>query len=111
MNKMDIKLENIKNLFKKKKTFRKEGAPINPNLYWRYLLGFVAFVIVASFGFGIYTYYQVVRDALFEPVTSSERERTGQRDRILEMQKYFDKRAAVSEQIKNNKAPVVDPSI
>ncbi len=108
---MDLKLDNIKNIFKKKRTFRKEGLPINPNLYWRYLLVFVLVVIIASFGFGIYIYYGVVKDALFEPTTSSEREKTGQRDRILEMEEYFKNRAITSEQIKANKAPVVDPSI
>ncbi len=108
---MKLDLKNLKDLFKKKKVWKKNDFEINPNLYWRYLLVLVVVVIVGSFVFGVVVYRQIKSEPLVSVGNSQETERTDQKNRILEMLEYFEARKQKSDLIIISPSPVVDPSL
>ncbi|MFM7088137.1 MAG: hypothetical protein ACKOW9_01195 [Candidatus Paceibacterota bacterium] len=108
---MQIDTKDILKIFQKKKVWKKNEFEINTNLYWRYLLGLVVVVVTGSFIFGYIVYNNIKHEPLFVPSASIEAERMDQKNRILEMLKYFDARDAKSDAIILNPSPIVDPSL
>ncbi len=97
--------------FKTKKTFKKGGIHINPNIYWGICLG-VAFVLVAvAVIFGVLLFKEINK----ELVTAAENNNTQiqkiNTERIENVLNYFKERENESYQILNSPAPVVDPSL
>lgn len=108
---MQTDIKDILKIFKKKKSWKKNEFEINPNQYWRYLLLLVVVVIAGSFVFGFIIYNNIKDEPLYAPNTGAEKERTDQKNRILEMLEYFDARQVKSDAIIVNPSPVVDPSL
>ena len=106
-----MKKIDIKNLFKKKTSFRKGGFHTNPNIGWELIL-VVAFGIIAGlfvFGFSL---FRKTNEEFNAPIsglplgTASIREK-----KLQDVLKIFSDREQRSREILGSPAGVVDPSL
>jgi preprotein translocase subunit Sec61beta len=97
--------------FKTKKTFKKGGIHINPNIYWGICLG-VAFVIVAaSVVFGVLLFREINKELVIAAENNNTQIKKINMTRIEKVLNYFKERENESFEILNSPAPVVDPSL
>src|SRR5947209_15515672 len=96
---------------KNKKSFKKEGYQINPNISWEFILSIAVLLIIASFIFGFYLFMQINQEPILADTNDSGQVPRISKDQILKVLGYFSEREKKSAEIVNSPAPIVDPSL
>lgn len=97
-------------IFKIKKSFKKGGIHINPDIYWGLSL-FIAFIVVLfSVIFGFYLFKKINKGLIISTDNNTQVQIIN-KERIDNVLQYFSERKNKSDEILNSPAPVVDPSL
>ena len=97
--------------FKKEKHFEKENFKINPNIFWRIILGVFLLLVLAVSFFGFYLFTQSNKEADVPSENVGGPAAKARKDRIDSILKYFDERGKTSNDILSLPSEVVDPSL
>ncbi|KKU75705.1 MAG: hypothetical protein UY01_C0006G0034 [Candidatus Nomurabacteria bacterium GW2011_GWB1_47_6] len=101
----------IKNLFKKKRHFRKGGFHANPNIGWELTLA-LAFVVIAGFFVFGFSLFMATNREFNEPFSGGQSGTTSIREeKLRNALKIFSEREERSREILYSPAAVVDPSL
>jgi len=97
-------------IFKTKKSFKKGGLHINPDIYWGLTLA-IAFILALIFViFGFYLFAKINKELTMIEPNNVEVE-TINKSKIDETLEYFSSREKKSSGIINSPSPVIDPSL
>lgn len=99
------------NFFKNKKTFKKGGIHINPNVYWAVCLVVAAVMIITGVFFGFNLFRKINQELITASDSDSIKIQTTEGERIKKVIEYFSDKEQKSIKILNSPAPVVDPSL
>lgn len=98
-------------LFKIKKSFKKESFSVNPNTYFRFVVLIAFAVILVGFGFGFYAFKEFGKES-FEDVNKIDQNvELSKKERIEKVLEYFAEKDRKSIEIINSPAPIIDPSL
>ena len=95
---------------KKKKVFKKVDRDINPDFYWKSILGVTFFIIIASLIFGFLLFTKTNKDLVLPVINTNEQEIV-KKERIEKVLQYFKESEKKSNNILNSPSPLVDPSL
>lgn len=104
---MKMKIE----LFKIKKSFKKESFSVNPNTYFRFVVLIAFAVILVGFGFGFYAFKELGGESVEKKDKSGGITELTKKEKIDKVLEYFTERDRKSIEIINSPAPIVDPSL
>ena len=102
---MDIKFLKIK------KTFRKGGLHINPDVFWNILQGTAFVLVISSFIFGFYLFYKIEKGFVLPTQSTDNKTQSIDMERINKILELFSQKKEKSTKITNSPSPIVDPSI
>ena len=97
--------------FKIKKNYRKEGAKINPDIYWKILVTILFLAIVASFIFAYNIFKETNRDDIVIIQNNDDKMGNKEKIKIGDALKYFSEREKKSNEILNSPLVISDPSL
>ena len=97
-------------IFKKEKSFKKPNLFINPDIYWRSVLGVGFLLALAAMFLGLYLFMNENKELIL-PAYNTSVEATLKKERIDNVLQYFYEREQKSNQIFNSPSSVIDPSL
>ena len=100
----------LKNLFKKKQSFRKGGFHANPNIGWEIIVALAFVAVVASFTSGAYLFLETNAEFKVPSLGNDIRKEIVEEERIDKVLDYFTARAERSRKILSLPSRIVDPS-
>lgn len=110
---MDLHINNLKEILKKKKNLLKEKKSIEkPDFFWKIALISCFVLILASFAFGFYLFNQIDQGSTLDNSVASTAPNTpDDLNRLKNTLQNFSDKENKSAQIINSPSPVVDPSL
>ena len=101
----------LKNLFKKRVSFRKGGFHANPNMGWELILGLASVLILGFFALGFYIFIETNREFNAPFADRGTGTNNAQAVRLQSVLQIFTDRAQKSGEILGSPAAIVDPSL
>ena len=97
--------------FKKEKTFKKRNTDLNPNLYWRIIIGITFVIVIMITLYGYFLFTTTSEDFILSNQNNTKQTpvfKDGLMEKVLN---YFTERENKTNKILNSPSPLVDPSL
>ncbi len=98
------------NFLKKKKSFKKGGLHISPDVYWSIIQLSSLVLILGAFAFSFYLFKQINDGLASSALNTTNPTNSISKDRLEKVLQYFDDKNTISIQTINSPSLVVDPS-